>query len=507
MDVEAAFPLRFWINLLKCENHRNEMEAKLAEVGLTAERFVVPWRQDPVEASRLAGTGRTLQNRSSKTVGYPTRHDYLQALSIRLALREAIRRKAPAVLLIGDGVMFHSNFPALVRAVELPEDWGIVHLGCTHRRKPHWAGMRMLRCAEAVKPQVFAIHARHFRRVMRVLDRGGRVSDVRLETWDEAMALLQDEIPAYACFPNLAWDSKPDPGAKENAHPDYTTDGMQKGHVEHVADLWDAALFGDGTKPSPEGRRAKLGLLFLTRGDVHHPRIWSEFVGEAPERVRIFSHAKLPEQLAGGFLERTAIRKRFVTRWGCISLVRASRAMLCQALEDESLTHFALLSESCVPIQPLPEILRRLELDSRSQFGFKTLMEASSRQISRAGTIQGVPVGCWRFTSQWWLLDRAAAAITTGQDYTALFEKMEVPDEAYFATVLCMQGYPLDGSVVRKDITWTWWERDAGSPATWPILPLNRLEKMIHSGALFARKFPREADIGKFRLHRSAITL
>lgn len=59
--------------------------------------------------------------------------------------------------------------------------------------------------------------------------------------------------------------------------------------------------------------------------------------------------------------------------------------------------------------------------------------------------------------------------------------------------------------MVRKDVTWTWWEKDAGSPTTWPVLPLERLEALLHSGALFARKFPKGADIGEFNLHRSPV--
>jgi hypothetical protein len=257
--------------------------------------------------------------------------------------------------------------------------------------------------------------------------------------------------------------------------------------------------------PQPRGKNPRLGLLFLTRRDVNHPEIWREFVAEAPGRVRVFSHPKFPGQLKDGFLAGTAIRERHETKWGDISLVRASRAMLLAALEDESLTHFALLSEACVPVRPLPEILKRLELDPRPQFGFKTLKEAVARHVSRIGAVPEVPAGCWRFTSQWWLLDRTAAVFAAGQDYTPLFEKMFVPDEAYFATVLAMQGYPLEGEVVKNDVTWTWWEKDAGSPNEWPELPLERLEGLLHSGALFARKFPKGAGVGKLGLHRSLV--
>ena len=40
MDFETSFPMRFWINLGRREDRRVETEARLEELGLTAERFV-----------------------------------------------------------------------------------------------------------------------------------------------------------------------------------------------------------------------------------------------------------------------------------------------------------------------------------------------------------------------------------------------------------------------------------------------------------------------------------
>jgi hypothetical protein len=39
MEFKKAFPLRFWINLGRREDRRNETEARLAEAGVVAERF------------------------------------------------------------------------------------------------------------------------------------------------------------------------------------------------------------------------------------------------------------------------------------------------------------------------------------------------------------------------------------------------------------------------------------------------------------------------------------
>lgn len=499
MDFEQALPLRFWINLGRREDRRVETEGRLEELGITAERFAAV---DASQNPEVRDQRPEKMEMACEIRGYESAGRYALALTQRLALREAERRGAPAVLLLEDDVVFHPNFRTLIEAVDLPEDWGIFYLGCAHAQKPEWAGRRVVRVSRAVDTHAVAVRAPYYRRVMEMLDRHGKPNPGVAKASDQFLALLHEEIPTYACYPNLAWQDVSESDLMGKDYSNYGKDGRQKNWGAAVEGLLEELVMGGD---SPRERKPKLGLLFLTRGDVHHPDVWRDFAAEAPERVKVFCHAKFPGKLQGGFLENTGIRERFETAWGDISLVKASRAMLLEALEDESITHFALLSESCVPVRPLTEMLRRLELDPRPQFGFRTLKEASTRHASRIGAVPGVPPGCWRFQSQWWLMDRVAATFAAGQDFTEMFEKMFVPDEAYFATVLAMQGYPLDGEVLKKDVTWTFWEKDAGSPNEWTSLPADRLRDLVHSSALFARKFPKHADIGRHGLHRCAV--
>jgi len=53
-----------------------------------------------------------------------------------------------------------------------------------------------------------------------------------------------------------------------------------------------------------------------------------------------------------------------------------------------------------------------------------------------------------------------------------------------------------------KDVTWTHWpEKGAGSPADHDQLAGEQLVSFLRSGAIFARKFPGGADVGRYRLH------
>ena len=86
-------------------------------------------------------------------------------------------------------------------------------------------------------------------------------------------------------------------------------------------------------------------------------------------------------------------------------------------------------------------------------------------------------------------------------DHTEKFANMFAPDEGYFGTVLMMEGYPVDDLVHDKDLTWTHWGKNAGSPDTHPIIAPEHLTEILTTDPFFARKFPQDADIRKYRLH------
>lgn len=542
MDFDSSFPLKFWLNLGRREDRRLETEARLAEAGISAERFAAidakilerrplknfaSTRISPLKSPLPAVIGdmKVAPPRPSQGFkGYENVGRYALALTQRLAIREAGLRKAPSVLLFEDDVILHPNFEQLISTVELPEDWGIFYLGCTHCTPPAWAGSRVVKATYAVDTHAIAIHSRYFDKILEVLDRHGKPDlGVPLAS-DQFIATLHSLIPAYACYPNLAWQAVSHSDLIERNYSNYGRDGKQINWSTSVDHLLPEMLgLPSGPTPtekivilpgkargmSPQIARIakkdlpKLGLLFLTKGGVNNPEIWEEFVSEAPDRVRIFSHSKDRSVKESGFLEGTEIADHHPTEWAGIGLVKASRSMLVEALEDDSLTHFVLLSESCVPIRPLPEILKRIGLDPRSQFGFKTLEECGLARMNRARAVPQIPGGCWRFQSQWWLMDRIAAIFAASLDFTDLFAEMVVPDEAYFATILALQGYPLDGNVIKDDVTWTHWDNASGGPNEWGFLPKEMLNSMTRSNALFARKFPPEADIAQFGLHRT----
>jgi len=520
MDFDKTFPLCYWINLGRRADRRGETEYRLAEAGIKGERFPAVdasfvdrmslEKRKPADQPAIVVSDSTLpvlpetKRLAAIVRGYESAGRYALALTQRLAIRQARQHGAEAVLLLEDDVILHPNFSSLLAGIELPDDWGIFFLGCQHFEDPIPCAPGIVRVKHAVDTHAVAIRKPYYNRVIEALNVHGKPTPNHPLASDRFLAALQSEIPSYACFPNLAWQANEASDLVDSTYTLYQSGGTQKFGHELIETTF--AKMAGTTLAMPGTIKPKLGLLFLTREDVNHPAIWQEFVKECPERVRVLSHPKSLALVKGGFLEGTVIPEQYETAWGTISLVKASLALLRSALEDETLTHFILLSESCVPIHPLSEILRRLRMNPRSRFGWRALDKCWDMQRARAAHLPQVPTGCWRFQQQWWLLERMAAEWVARIDYTDVFAGMPIPDEAYFATVLSLLGYPVEDRVENKDITWAHWEKNHGSPTSFPIVDSSIVQQMAESSAWFARKFPVDSNIGQWSLHRKILS-
>lgn len=484
MTLKETFPLIFVLNLGRRADRRGEIEWQLAEANIDAERF-------PSIDARYVKSAR----------GYKTKPKYALALSKRLAIREARKRGAESVLILEDDVLFHPNLHSLFERLELPDDWGLFFFGCSHERRPEVVSSGLVKITYAVDNHAFAVHSRYYNQLIRAMDllpaiRSGEDLEIGLAS-DRIIADLQKTIPTYAAAPNLAWQAETHSDLVGKKYSLYSPSGTPKNYIDLNRSVLNEMVTGE-----KEARRPKLALLFLTRGDVNHPKIWEEWIAQSPDDVRVFSHSENLENITSDVLSGTQIDQQEDTAWGDISLVRATVALLKAALEDETITHFALVSESCVPVRPLGEVLRRLYFDPRPQFNPLPFEKSPKRFRVKVAKINSLPSELWRFHSQWILFDRTTAILSTRNDYTSLMESMMAPDETYFGTVLHMEGYPLDDFVFSEKLTWTHWQKDAGSPDAHQSISPKHLSEIVSGHYLFARKFPSSSDIGKHGLHQ-----
>jgi hypothetical protein len=370
----------------------------------------------------------------------------------------------------------------------------------------------------ALDTHAFAVRAPYFRRVIAALDarrvenrgRGHALAS------DWFLADLHEEIPTYACYPNLAWQAVSSSDLAGGTYSNYTATGEQiSGQGELVglqAEMWGGSRWraaepteANVTAETIQARTPRLGLLFLTRGDVNQPEVWREFVDEAAGGVRVFSHPKEAEAAEAGFLAGSRIPEVHETQWGEISLVRAMMALLKEALKDDSISHFAFLSEGCVPVKSWCEIRKRLTIDSRSMIDEVGREEMKPMHAERIAKVRDLPARCQRLHSQWCLLARDAAECVTAFDFTDHFRSIFAADEHYIGSVLALRGFDEHGRVHRTRKTWVRWGQSDGlsRPDTVSRVDAALAGELAAFSGFFARKFAPDSDVEKWGLHQA----
>ncbi len=227
MNLDREFPLKFYINLGPAEDRRRRMLNLFLDHGLSVERL-------PAVSKRHVQSAR----------GHWDKGRYALALTQKLALREGRRRGATAVLVFEDDVVLHPQWKKRVAALELPEDWGIFYFGCQHLERPVAVSPGIVKVENVWDLHAFAVKAEYYRRVMSVLSPMGRgTKEVWLDPSDRAIATLLKEIPAYAAWPNLAWQGREDSSLAQGwVNDNYTGDGLQRRWLDAV----DAVAGVDG---------------------------------------------------------------------------------------------------------------------------------------------------------------------------------------------------------------------------------------------------------------------
>ena len=522
MRFEETFPLCYCLNLSKRQDRRTRCEELFEANALRV------WRFPAVNAGQV-----------KRLHGFASSGRYAHSVSTRMIIRRAIQVKAPAVFIFEDDVILAQDWRARLEDIQLPGNWGMFYLGCQHQIRPDVVAPGLVRVRGALDTHAWGIRASHYRKALAALS-GRQERGYLLPPADVLLARQQqrdDEFVAYAAFPNLAWQEEEHTDLVGGIYSNYDADGWQRPARKVIAGLCAAAQGGrawataeaeakkvvpfyeqTGDRPSvakevlsderPECLGAETAvqpaLLFLTRGDVHHPNLWHEYLtGGQEAKHSILAHAAKRTEVKTEWLRSAQIQEHVETRWGSISLVRAMLAMLREAVADERNTHFIFLSENCVPIRPLAELRRLLALDGRSRFLWKTRDEVAKKQPDKAARmdlVRGVPRGMGRFHAQWLLINREAATLLVEDDFTELFAKSWAPDECYFATVLEMKGWPLKDKVVRQDVMWTNWSGGGPHPQTYTTVTPELAAVLTGSGKWFARKFAAGSGIQRYGL-------
>ncbi len=132
------------------------------------------------------------------------------AASHRMAWRAARKAGAEAVLVFEDDVVLAPEFLAKVAALEVPDDWDVIYLGCTLREAPEDLGGGVVRVrGKTWDWHAMLVHSRTWSRLHSLLAPLGRRGHVaRGETsCDGLLAEHHKKFQVYAAWPPLAWQT------------------------------------------------------------------------------------------------------------------------------------------------------------------------------------------------------------------------------------------------------------------------------------------------------------
>lgn len=249
----------------------------------------------------------------------------------------------------------------------------------------------------------------------------------------------------------------------------------------------------------------QIAFLVLSRGDVNHPQIWRDYLAQSEGSAKIYAHCKDIDSLgADSFLLPHLIEEQIPTEWASASLVEATLALIHAAHKDSSITHFILVSESCVPVRPYAELINSLRLDARSRMTITPWTEMRKYHVLKAQRLENLPTirkEVAHFQDQWMCLSRADVDTCLKKNWLPEFANVFAADEAFFATVLAASGKPPLQYVINRPVTWTKWMEHEAHPVTFHKVPKSIIAEISESGCFFARKFAPNSDIGSYRLH------
>lgn len=233
----------------------------------------------------------------------------------------------------------------------------------------------------------------------------------------------------------------------------------------------------------------KIALLFLTRQDLNHPKLWQELLEEATGKYTIYFHSK--EELVEPFFKPFRIHKIVPTSWSIH--VRAWQVLIQEALRDTSNQWFAFLSESCIPLYSLNHIYKHIKKDGNSHVchAGPWWPQDSPREIHEL--YPEYRLGNW----EWIVLSRKHAEIVAkDRALIGIIAKHPNDQESYFGCLFAVYGCLHE--ICNHTYTYANWrysENNGCHPHCFKeVNELNAslLEEAYADGHLFARKFAKE---------------
>ena len=187
----------------------------------------------------------------------------------------------------------------------------------------------------------------------------------------------------------------------------------------------------------------KIAFCFLTRANLHQPRLWERFFSTSSGRHTVYCHPKFPEDVTDELLANRIIKNLVPTTYAHVSGVVASINMFLAAYADSPENeYFVLVSESTIPIVPFNSMYRELlQANGRSLIQYylpepgTELHERLRERLSMIEPPSLFPSPLYAH-STWLVLHRSHVTLLYDYPTIEAFMKVFGADEHYFMNTL-----------------------------------------------------------------------
>jgi hypothetical protein len=240
----------------------------------------------------------------------------------------------------------------------------------------------------------------------------------------------------------------------------------------------------------------KIAFCFLTIGNITQPKLWYDFFKGNEDKCNIYIHNKNKFIDKEYKFHKFSLQQRVPTKWGDLSLVKATLLMFKQAyLKDKENTFFILLSDSCIPLYNFNYIY-----ESILKINNNIISVVPNRQKNRFSSFRNPQFfnkETFLKQEQWLCLHRISLKFFLDcLFYLNVFgNNFNIPDEHYFVNIIVKHKI----SFAAQQLTFTNWEDNdsINHPKLYNKITIEEIESIRkdNSSVLFMRKISPECKL------------
>lgn len=237
----------------------------------------------------------------------------------------------------------------------------------------------------------------------------------------------------------------------------------------------------------------KIALCFLTYSNFSRADAWKDY--ESDENFTIYIHNKFPFT---DYLSKYCIKRIIDTRWGDISLVKATLSLFHTAFQENDNKFFILLCGSSVPLFK-PKELYSFIISKNTNILYRSPNDSQDHNDISTSACRFETLSDKNFFSrpyfikqdQWMTLDRNTVSFFINNNFLSVFgDDFFIPDEHYFINLMCKFNIPF----INKAMMHVEWKdvckkgKRFKMPVTHKEVDENTIKKARNEGCFFLRK-------------------